>query len=135
MSSIGDFGHCHNKCGLFFLRDCKSPATRLCDTCGRPVCPAHQIVWNEGTLCGECFVAQARTSGDATQQADDVNLEGKREEFYNKNGYRPFYSGHHQYFSDADFQTFENRKIIIHKKGETRTEADDEDDLENPLES
>ena len=98
-------GICQAKKGLMFLRDCGAPAIAACHLCGRPVCSAHQVKDEKGSICPEC-ASQAETT--TTEQQDGttttttagttgipnvVSRSRYRRRYYSHYGYSPFYYG------------------------------------------
>ena len=100
---------CQAKMGMLVLRDCGQAAVAACDTCGRPVCGAHQTPVAAGIACPECA---AQDEGVA--EAGPVKRARRRSRWYRSYGYRPYYyhhygpGYHHHYYSDHDYRTFDD---------------------------
>ncbi|MBF0509804.1 MAG: hypothetical protein HQK57_12885 [Deltaproteobacteria bacterium] len=121
---------CRTKKGLLFLRDCAEIASAWCGRCGRPICSRHQMMVESLLACPECAAALEREEPQDSEYStgwEDVreevydrladtpqaalNTTQERNRLYVEFGYIPFFYGSHHYYSDSDFQTFDNRFI------------------------
>ncbi|MBF0549809.1 MAG: hypothetical protein HQK60_04675 [Deltaproteobacteria bacterium] len=144
---------CRSKKGLLFLRDCAELASAWCGRCGRPICSRHQMMVESLLACPECAAALEKEGPQdseytadwsevsepvADRPQDGVSEVQERNRFYVEFGYIPFFYGSHHYYSDSDFQTFDNRFIehdpkdgpILAQAGQT-AKNDTGDDLES----
>ena len=111
MEEFTSTGKCLSKRGLLFLRDCGQLAVDNCHTCHRPVCSVHRMQDAEGTICPECF---ARAEKEQTPEKassrpghSSLNRHVMRSRYYGRHSYLPFYYGHHHFYSDRDYRTFD----------------------------
>ncbi len=116
MSPRDLFDTCRYKRGFLFLRDCAEPAVGACSICGRPICLAHQAPSTDGSMaCLECAATDQREDPLSVNEETD-NIESRRTGIYSELAYEPSYDGHHRYYSDADFRTFDDQQIVDHEK-------------------
>ncbi len=146
-------GICQAKKGLLFLRDCGGPAIAACHLCGRPVCSAHQVKEEKGTVCPEC-ASQAETTTTEQQdgtvtttgQPNVVSRSRYRRRYYSHYGYSPYFYGHSHYYSDHDYRTFDRTgttaavavgagAAVMAAGEEPGVEASDMDSLDDFMES
>ncbi len=102
-------GPCRAKKGLLFLRDCEAPASALCTRCGRTICHEHTVKLAAGPLCPEC--AAQMDDGQRAATSPVVMRAARRRRSYAYHGYLPYYYGHHRYYSDSDFRTFDGQEV------------------------
>ncbi|MBF0496113.1 MAG: hypothetical protein HQK58_05990 [Deltaproteobacteria bacterium] len=144
---------CRSKKGLLFLRDCAESASAWCGRCGRPICSRHQMMVESLLACPECAAVAKEEGPQNSEYTSDwedvyastadaprsaVSETQERNRLYVEFGYIPFFYGSHHYYSDSDFQTFDNRFIdhdpkdgpILAQAGQTAKD-DTGDELES----
>ncbi len=107
MEDFRDSQTCKAKIGLLFLRDCGSPVKTNCTICGRPVCRKHSVDSEKGVVCPECAAPSKQIQNNAS-----VNHARRRSGYYSGYGYSPYYYGHNRYYSDNDYQTFDDKTEV-----------------------
>ncbi|HEX9983753.1 MAG TPA: hypothetical protein VGF69_10855 [Thermoanaerobaculia bacterium] len=107
--------NCMARRGFLTLSDCGNPASTVCATCARPMCPEHLSPSSGFANCLDCG---ARATEEENQDRDaaetmpeDVDNEwayGFRHRYYST-GYRPIYAGSHNdhYYDNYDSRSFD----------------------------
>ena len=98
---------CKVKKGLLFLNDCGQTATEHCSKCSRPVCKNHIINTSTGLLCPECAAEDDRLA-----RKPRVSRFRMRNMLHSSHGYLPYYYGHNRFYSDQDYQAFEEQSDV-----------------------
>jgi hypothetical protein len=104
-------GTCMARRGFLTLSDCGNPATTMCGTCSRPMCPMHLSPSSGFSTCLDCAATNPREESEETEeQYDDEWAHRYRDDYYSSTSYRPFYSGTRtddSYYSSQDVRSFD----------------------------
>ena len=106
---------CAIKRGFLFLTECGAPATKLCETCGRPACDEHLVLKEGGThwICVDC---EGHAEVGAKGKARPLDPERPalwrhryRDAYYRDHRYAPYYFGtyYDSYYDDYDLRAFD----------------------------
>lgn len=117
---------CKVKKGLLFLKDCGKKAKKSCEVCNRPVCSEHRLDYENKIYCPECAEKQKIHSSHL-----NVRDARTRREYYDDCAYIPIYYGNSRFYSDSDFETFEDQEIIEYDNDFSDDIDEDDDYMES----